>query len=144
MGGGAVCLTHIEYSMVEWEARGRRGESGGGGWEVSVRVGCQGIRRHQARGVLEARGGLDALDLLGCCWVPAEDAGMTLWRGALGLIGVLGPGSVRQAQDRLDAGMTGRGWRVLALRAVPAMQSVHALLAMRAGVGKVRGKRSEK
>ena len=25
-GGGAVSLTHLEYSVVEWESRGRRGE----------------------------------------------------------------------------------------------------------------------
>ena len=37
-------------------------ERGGGGWEVLVRLGCQGWR--------------GCAELVGCCWVPAGDAGM--------------------------------------------------------------------
>ena len=59
---------------------------------------------------------------VGCCWVPAGDAGMSLvasdeggcWAG-------WGRGTSQ-----------GRGWRVLAVMAVQAMQSAHALLAVRA------------
>ena len=53
---------------------------------------------------------------VGCCWVPAGDAGMSL---------------VASDEGGCWAGW-GRGWRVLAVTAVQAMQSVHALLAVQA------------
>ncbi len=78
--GGVVGFTQIVYTVGARESKVGSGEIGGkrsererrsGGWEPLVRLGCQGW---------PGRG-----PGVGCCWVPAGDAGMT------GMCPVFGP-----------------------------------------------------